>query len=336
MKVVVLHGAVAPNAPADEQDVLVEVDAVNGALESLGHSVSRLPFTMELPAVSSMLSGLEPELVFNLVESVDGKGRYIHLSPTLLDGLGIPYTGSHTEAVFTTSSKTLAKSIMRAAGIPTADWHTVTSLNGGQLKPGGRYIVKSVWEHASIGLDNDSVVEAASAEGLADAIRSRSTGPAGECFAEEYIEGREFNISVIEEEDGPRVLPPAEMRFVGFGPDRHRILDYASKWDEGSVQYASTIRSFEFTGDDAPLIAELTDISGRCWRLFGLNGYARVDFRVDGAGRPYVLEVNVNPCISPDAGFMAAAARAGLVMRSVVGRIVRAALTRTGRAGVAR
>jgi D-alanine-D-alanine ligase len=66
----------------------------------------------------------------------------------------------------------------------------------------------------------------------------------------------------------------------------------------------------------------LTEIARACWHLFGLRGYARVDFRVDQDGQPWVLEVNANPCISPDGGFVAAAAQVGLSLNDVVGRII--------------
>ena len=69
----------------------------------------------------------------------------------------------------------------------------------------------------------------------------------------------------------------------------------------------------------------------RCWRLFKLSGYARVDFRVDSGNRPWVLEINANPCLSPDSGFFAAAARAGLSFREVVKRIVDDCLGRYGK-----
>ncbi|MCX5821807.1 MAG: D-alanine--D-alanine ligase, partial [Deltaproteobacteria bacterium] len=73
---------------------------------------------------------------------------------------------------------------------------------------------------------------------------------------------------------------------------------------------------------DASLLALLKDMALRCWKLFDLRGYARVDFRVDREGRPWILEVNANPCLSPDAGFSAAALRAGLTFPDVLGRII--------------
>ena len=70
------------------------------------------------------------------------------------------------------------------------------------------------------------------------------------------------------------------------------------------------------------LLEELKALSYLCWRAFELRGYARVDFRVDENNKPYVLEVNANPCISPDAGFIAAAEHAGMSYREVIKRII--------------
>jgi len=116
------------------------------------------------------------------------------------------------------------------------------------------------------------------------------------------------------------------MCFEGFGPDRHRIVDYEAKWAEGSFAERHTVRSFSPAQEDGPLVERLSALARRCWNLFGLRGYARIDFRVDDDGRPYVLEVNANPCLSPDAGFMAAARQAGLDMDAVVHRLVEDAL----------
>src|SRR5208282_3020872 len=98
-----------------------------------------------------------------------------------------------------------------------------------------------------------------------------------------------------------------------------------------SFEYANTPRRFEFPAEDEPLLQVLTSMSRKCWQEFELRGYARVDFRVDNAGRPWVLEINTNPCISPDAGFMAAAVRAGLSIEEVVRRIIAEATRKSGR-----
>jgi len=333
MNVAVLHGEVPPGAPADEQDVLVEVGAVKEALAGLGHEAYALPVSLDLGSLSNAIAKDVPELAFNLVESLGGRGSLIHLAPAVLDAMGVPYTGSPTEAVFATSNKLVSKRMLRSAGIPTPGW---AGEGGDGFVPGAHYIIKSVWEHASIGLDEGSVASYEKAGELARAMEQRRTSLGGACFAEEYIEGREFNISVMELDGNPAVLPQAEIRFTGFPEGARRMVGYRAKWDEASAEYRNTVRSFEFSDADSALLDELSGLSLACWELYGLRGYARVDFRVDETGRPWVLEVNINPCISPDGGFIAAAAMAGLGYDGVVSAILDAAMSRAGKRGVQR
>jgi D-alanine-D-alanine ligase len=321
MKVAVLHGAVPDGANKDELDALVEAEAVSKGLLHLGHEPLCVPLSLDLEAAADLLRALAPSIVFNLVESVQGKGSLIHLAPALLELLGIPYTGARTEAMFLTSNKVLAKHLMMAHGIPTPPWYVVGGKGQGQTCPPGLYIVKSVWEHASIGLKEDSVFWVAEQRELRRELETRAEGLGGECFAELYVEGREFNLSLLASEEGVELLPPAEIVFDAYPEGKRRLVCYRAKWDEGSFEYQHTPRRFHLQGDD-PLIRSMEGMARACWDLFGLRGYARVDFRVDREGRPWVLEVNANPCLSPDAGFMAAAMEAALGYEEVIDRIM--------------
>jgi D-alanine-D-alanine ligase len=120
------------------------------------------------------------------------------------------------------------------------------------------------------------------------------------------------------------VLPIAEIVFEGL--DEPQIVGYDAKWTPSSQAYIGTPRRFGVEREDKPLAAELSKLALACWTLFGLSGYARVDFRVDAQGHAFILEVNVNPCLSPDAGFAAAAAEAGLSYPDLIGRIVAVSL----------
>jgi D-alanine-D-alanine ligase len=122
-----------------------------------------------------------------------------------------------------------------------------------------------------------------------------------------------------------QVLPPAEIDFVGFPAGRPRIVDYEAKWSGHSFAYLNTPRRFDFPPSDAPLLDRLSALAHEAWSLFGVTGYARVDFRVDAAGEPWLLELNVNPCLTPDAGFVAAAERAGLGYDALIAAITEAA-----------
>ena len=319
-RVAILYGAVAADATPDEQDVLVEVETVRAALAALGYAPVAVPLTLDLEAARARLLHLRPAFVFNLVESVDGLGQLIHLGPALLESLGLPYTGAASDAVLLTSKKTLAKRILLSAGIDTPAW--IETERGETPLPDfpGPYIVKSVWEHASIGIDAGSIV--ADPGKLAPLIRRRQRRYGGVWFAERFIAGREFNLSLLAGAGGVELLPPAEMTFVDYPPAKPCIVDYAAKWHAGSFEFRNTVLRFDFPEADRPLLDRMTSVARDCWSLFGLSGYARVDVRVDAQGRPWVLEVNVDPCLSPDAGFAAAAARIGLDAPAVVARIV--------------
>lgn len=325
MRILIFHDEPpAGSGRADEHDGLVQAAEVRAALESAGHAVSSLACGLDLAAAAAAIRAAAPDLVFNLVESVSGTGRLIHLAPCLLDSLGVPYTGCPADAVYETSNKLIAKRTLTGAGLPTPARFALQDLRRrGPFSP-GRYIIKSVWEHASVGLDEDSVVHAETAADLAGAMEVRLPALLGDGFAEAYIDGREFILALLADPrtGRPEVLPPAEIEFVGYGGEKPRVVGYRAKWDESAPEYHNTPRRFDFPASDADLISDLSRLAVACWDLFSLRGYARVDFRVDAQGRPWILEVNTNPCLSGDAGFAATLARAGLSLGDALGRIL--------------
>jgi len=323
MNVVILHEAVPPEAREDELDVLVQADAIARALADLGHTSRRLALTLDLLAAHNTLSKDRPDVVFNLVESLAGQGRLLPLAPALLDALRIPYTGSRTAALFVTTGKVLTKRLLRAYGLPTPPWY----VPGQAAPPPGRYIIKGVWEEASFGIDDSSIVELRTAGDFEAAVAARAAALGGEAFAEAYIDGREFNLSLLARAaGGVEVLPPAEIDFSAFPADKPRLVGYAAKWDTTAFEYHHTPRTFDFPARDASLLTELRRLAAACWEAFDLRGYARVDFRVDAAGQPWILEINANPGLAPDAGFPAAVAQGGLSFEEMIARVLADAL----------
>ncbi len=116
------------------------------------------------------------------------------------------------------------------------------------------------------------------------------------------------------------------MLFEQWDEMRPRIIGYAAKWDEAAADYRDTTRVFDWRERDPKLNRMLEFIARECWMLFGLTGYARVDFRVDGEGFPFILEVNPNPCLEPNAGFAAAGEQAGMSYDELITAILAAAL----------
>jgi len=331
--IIILYDYAAGDSMSPDQgDTLKQAEVVREGLTSLGYLCDEMPVSADLGKLLEGFSGKSPVMVFNLVETIRSKGRFISFVPLVLESLGMPYTGCPADAVYLTSNKILAKKIVRWNRIATPEWFTLDDLEKG-IGPDGkcRFILKSVWEHASVGLDEDSIVAGIDPSAIAAELRSRSDTLGGEGFAEQFIEGREFNLSILESDSGPRVLPPAEIIFKNYPDTKARMVGYRAKWEEGSFEYSNTPRSFDFPPDDRALLRKLRSMALRCWRIFGLRGYARVDFRVDRDMMPWILEINTNPCLSPDAGFMAAAKEAGLGMESVLELILEASHKQAGR-----
>jgi len=324
MKAVILHDRIPPDANFDHQDVLYQSKAIADLLKELGFDPIEISVSLNLEELLAALTAINPSLVFNLVESVEGQGRLIHLIPSILDYLKLPYTGSKTEPLFLTSNKIMAKRLLIKAGILTSPALSLGELKyNKKVEVNGLFIIKSVWEHASQGIDENSVISAKNKDHLIKALQSKEDQLGGECIAEHYIEGREFNLSLLASPKGPEVLPPGEIIFEDYPQEKIKIVCYRAKWVEGSFEYLHTPRTFEFSSlQDYALLRRLKKIAIKCWNLFELHGYARVDFRVDKLNNPFVLEVNANPCISPDSGFVAAASQAGIDMKRVIERII--------------
>jgi D-alanine-D-alanine ligase len=308
----VLHAATLGRP--DEVDTLTAAEAVAGALGVLGFATEIIGLALDLAGLEDLPSR-RPLLVFNLVDAVNGDGRLAPFVPARLDALGLCYTGAGTSAWLKTLSKIGTKLKLAHAGLPTPDW----SEDGTGLDPDAHIIVKAVWEHGSLGLDEASVIRGAEA---GQAIAARNLRWKTEHFAEVFIEGREFNLALLEVPSGVEVLPMAEIVFDGFDRGAPKIVGYDAKWAPDSPAYLGTPRRFGVEREAPALAAKLSELAQACWVLFGLTGYARVDFRLDRTGAPQILEVNVNPCLSPDAGFAAAAEVAGLSYTDMIGRIV--------------
>jgi D-alanine-D-alanine ligase len=320
-KVVILHSDISPDAAEDELDCLQQAETIAQALRVLGYKPFLLPFGLDLNQTIIKLKSLKPLAVFNIVETLDSMGSLIYFAPAILDTLRIPYTGCGTQAVFQTSNKLLAKKIMRHADISTPDWIEHDGFCS-QKDNAKTYLIKSSWEHASIGLDKNSIIGYTSKAKILKEMSHRKEKLGGSCYAEAYIDGREFNVALICGKNGVNVLPIAEMFFQDYAPSKLKIVDYKAKWDADSFEYNNTIRKFDFPEKDANLISSLREIALRCWDLFSLRGYARVDFRVDNTDKPWVLEINSNPCLSPDAGFAAALQQAKIKYHEAIGFII--------------
>lgn len=317
----IVHGATAERP--DEIDTLMAAKSVAGALRRLGFKTEIVRLGLDLRPLSR-LAAKEPYAIFNLVEALTADVRMASVVPAVLERMGLAFTGASFDALAATVSKLRVKQLLKEAGIATPAW----SERGEGLDSEAPVLIKSVDEHASVGIDAFSVVPGRAARGE---ILRRETTYGGRFFAEGYIEGREFNISLLEGPQGPVVLPIPEIEFNGFAAGHPLIVDYDAKWIEESHAYNNTPRKFGIEDREPEVAQRLAETCHEVWRVFGLGGYARVDLRVGADGVPQVIDINTNPCITPDAGFAAAGAEAGIAYDGLVARIVAAAVARPRR-----
>jgi D-alanine-D-alanine ligase len=308
MRVLILHSPVLKNASPDDLDTLVQAKAVKAALQRLGYSVTNAPFHSHPERLAELVRKARPSLIFNLVESIWGRGAFAAVALQAIERTGIPVTGGSASSMATTGDKVLAKTNLVRAGLPTPDWAEGPSWTG--LERHKKWIVKAADEDASLGIDDDALVEGYSA------VLSRAeycfARYGCRWFAEQYIDGREFNVSLL--------------RFEDWSPNRPRIVGYNAKWDEEDDTFLNTVRSFDWVDNEPELNATLTRLSRECWNLFDCRGYARVDYRVDSGGQPYILEINTNPSLEPGSGLAAAANEAELTYDELIEHICRIAL----------
>lgn len=314
-KIIILHNEILTNTP-DELDVINQRDLVKAACEKLGYEVVCLTVGSDLLADIGKVKAENAALVFNLVEATWGKGELIYFVPAILNSFKIPYTGVPLDALFVSTNKVLAKKLMRFNQLPTADFFSMNELD--KLNPERTYIAKPIWEEASVGISVDFIFKTSEQEKLGR-IKQLAVS---HYFVEEFIDGREFNVSILANGNDVEVLPPAEMIFSEYFDKRPRIVGYKAKWDETSEEYKQTNRAFGALENEPELKNKLVEICQKSWTAFNLKGYVRIDFRVNENNEVFILEINGNPCIAPDSGFVAAIEYAGYSVEQMVKRII--------------
>ena len=324
-RAVIAHTAVDPAADPSTSDVLDQVEVFREGLAALG-----IPFdVVAVPEgrVWEHAARLAGCVVCNLLEAPPGRPELHAAATAALELLGLRFTGSPAAALWLTTDKVATRALLASCGLPVAA--------GGRLDPRDPsllsrvpppWILKPAWEDASVGLEGDAVCNTPT-QALERARALAARFPGQPVLLEHFLPGREFNVSMLAVEGGVDTLPVAEIAFVDFPAGMPALVGYEAKWVSGSFEETHTVRRFPGSGD-APLLTRICALAVAAWEACGLSGYGRVDLRLDEAGLPVILEVNTNPCLSKDAGFMAAAGRTGLDAGEVVRRIVEAALPR--------
>lgn len=313
---------------AEQEIVRVERD-IEQALQEHGHTTVAVPIRDDL---WSPLKKYHPGewLIFNLCESIRNK---TYLEPYIISAfehLGFRHTGSERRTLTNCLNKARAKEILQAHGLPTPAFQVFTpwAIHRHLEFP---LFIKPVSEDASIGITLNSVVH--DDRGLRRQVRYIWETYHQPALVEEFIEGREFNVTILGNES-PRVLPLSEINFRHIPDPFARIVSFRAKWVPTSPEYLSTPPTCPARVSES-LKARIEDVARRAYQAMGVRDYGRVDIRVKD-GVPHVLEVNPNADLAPDAGIARAARVAGMSYADLADEIVRLAARRYRMKGLAR
>jgi D-alanine-D-alanine ligase len=309
-----------------KESVVSRLRSIQGALRTLGHAVQILQAKGDPLSLLKNIEAAKADLIFNLCEEYLGQSRLEMNIAALLEILNIPFTGSSALTLGLSQEKGKTKSILAHHGIPTPAYRVWAPGQDTQF-PGLSFpvIVKPNREDASLGIDNDAFID--DPENLRKQIQKIYQGYKQPVLVEEYIDGKELNVSILGNED-PQTLPISEIDFSSLPSGSPKICGYAAKWLEGSPEFKQTIPLCP-----AVLSKEheesINDVALRAYQIMDCRDYARVDIRLSPEGVPYVLEINANPDISRDAGMSRSAKAAGLTYSELIGRIVELAWSRS-------
>lgn len=302
-----------------------EATAVADALRRLGHIPALIPLGTEVVSFIGKLQLLRPAVVFNLCEGFRGdSAREMHIA-AIFELLDLPYTGSAPLTLGVTQNKILTKDLLVRHGLPTPDYYRVRvneSLARIDLK--SPFIVKPCSEDASLSIGVDSIVTTETA--LKKRVRYIHERYAQDALVERFIPGREFNAAVLGNASST-ILPLSEICFDGNL--KYPIVSYAGKWQQDSGDYQGTTPVCPARIEEK-VRKKIEQTALQACRLLGCRDYSRVDIRLHN-DVPYILEINANPDICPDAGFARAAQVAGYDYQTLIQRLLNLALTRKGK-----
>ena len=275
------------------------------------------------------------DLVFNIAEGLRGEMREAQI-PAMLEMLGIPYTHSGALASAITLDKTLTKKIWLYHGLPTPRFVSI----GFKEKPyieGLRFpvLVKPNAEGSSKGVFNDNVVE--NPDRLVGKIREIRKAYGDGVLVEEFLEGREFTVSVLGNPGvgkGVYILPIVEQNFDIFPANMRRLASYEAKWFFEDTLPDPRVAYRCPAAIDANLEKLITQLSIKAFTVLGCRDIARIDIRLDHDEKPHLLEINTLPGMMPGENVVSyypvASRAAGWDFRRMIGQIITHARERLG------
>lgn len=324
--VVVLYSQSQPLQRGQPIDILSDEETtwvahkVARALQRCALEVHLVPITDDL---EETLTRFNPgrHLIFNLCESLGGRSLSEAEAAECIAAQGFVYTGCSPETISLTSNKIRTKKLLLKHGLPTPGYQVVQHMNGRNISVPLPAIVKPSVESGSVGITQQSLARDANA--VWDRVESCLRLYRQPVLVEQYIPGREINVAIWGV-DRPEILPLYEIDFRWTSDPFQRIVSFDSKWVAGSIEYRGTpgICPAALSHREARSIRAA---ALRAYDLLGIRSYARIDIRLH-KGVPFILEVNSNPDLAPNAGFFKSAKAAGYSYPAMVRKIAQLAL----------
>jgi D-alanine-D-alanine ligase len=291
-----------PNEISETQSLARELET---ALTSIGHPTTIV--CLENEALETKMADFDPDqsIVFNWCEELPGIPRSGHMVAEKLEEMGFVYTGTDSRALQFCQNKPSVKERLYLNNIPTPNWTVCenASVLDWDCFPA---IVKPAYEHCSFGITHEAVVH--TQQELKEQASRTTTMFRQPVLVEDFIDGREFHVTIVG--NGKlQVFPIAEMDFSAISEDRGRLCTYDSKFVPGSIDYQMIQLRLP-----AQLSAQekqrLEAVAIAAYRATDCRDYARLDIRIRD-GTFFVLDVNPNADISPDASVALSAEQAG-------------------------
>ena len=329
MNISVLYNKPAARFHKDTEHIVAEEDTEESAVEvaealrSKGIAVTLVPITER--TIAQTVAALPEDLIFNLIEWTGVDTPYAVETYAAMDKRRLRYTGAALDTYLLSCDKSVMKKRLDDAALPTARWQLFHS-GDEAIRQDFRYplIVKVSSEHSSVGLSKEAI--ATDMEALSVIVKKRLTEYKQPVYAEEFLTGREFQVTLLEQANGLAVLPVSEVRYTK-GTDVP-FLTYESRWDATHADYQN---SDVILAKLTPMLKKkIEDMSMRAFTTFGYRDYARFDVRCQG-DEPMFLEINSNPGLSDDAeyGMTVSYKALGMTFADFVWEIVQSSLRRT-------
>lgn len=310
-------------SPKEAFELKTEVDVIT-TLRRIGHDVHVLGVQWELRPIREAVDVLKPDIVFNLLEEFHGETTYDHNVVGFLELMKVPYTGCNPRGLMLSRGKALSKKLLAYHRIRVPDFAVFPI--GRKVRRPRRLafplIVKSLIEHSSTGISQASVVD--SDEKLAERVRFVHERIGTDAIAEQFIDGREIYVSVLGN-DRLLAFTPWELIVAKGLPNEPLIATARAKHDpDYQTKKGISIRAVQELHPDVE--ERLLHDSKRIYRILELTGYARIDYRIDPAGRTFFLEANPNPDIAENEEFASAANFDDVPYPKLLERIIRLGL----------